>query len=84
MQTAALEIQWTGTPTGVLSIDESNNGVTWYPTGTEIANPAGNGSADDTLVNLQWISSRYLSLSYVNASGAGTLTTKAIAKGLGG
>jgi hypothetical protein len=84
MDTASLEVQWTGDPIGVLSIDGSNNGTVWYPTNTEITNPTGVGASDDTLTTLQWISFRYLSLSYTNASGVGTLTVTAIAKGLGG
>jgi hypothetical protein len=84
MQTAAFEIQWTGDPTGTLSVDGSNEGTVWYPTGTDVNGPMGNGATDNTLVDLQRVSFRYLSLSYTNSSGSGTLTVKAIAKGLGG
>lgn len=84
MNTASLEIQWTGTAVGTFSLDGSNNGSTWYPTGTSIHNPTGAGSTDDTLVDVERVGFRYLSLSYTNASGSGTLTVTATAKGIGG
>ncbi len=83
MNTAAMEVQWTGTAVGTFSVDGSNNGTVWYPTNTEIVNPIGAGSADNTLVDIQRVGFRYLSLSYTNVSGSGALTVTATAKGLG-
>lgn len=83
MDTASLEIQWTGTPVGTLSIDGSNNGSVWYPTNSAVTNPTGAGSTDNSLVPLTNVEFRYISLKYTNSSGSGTLTVTAIAKGLG-
>ncbi len=83
MDVAALELQWSGTAVGTLSVDGSINGTTWYPTGNAVTNPTGSGSADNSLINLMGVGFRYLSLSYTNSSGAGTLTVTATAKGLG-
>ncbi len=76
-------MQWTGTPAGTLSVDGSNNGTAWYATNTGVNNPTGAGAADNTLIDLQRVGFRYLSLSYTNATGSGTLTVTATAKGLG-
>lgn len=89
MDTGSMEIQWSGTPTGVLSLDVSNyiapdGTIVWYPTGQDIHNPAGAGAADSTFIDLSRSSGRYFSLSYTNAGGAGTLTVISMAKGLGG
>lgn len=86
MDNAAFEIQWTAgdTAVGTFSIDESNSKTTWYPTNSEVHDPTGAGVADNTLLNLNWITARWISISYTNASGAGTLTVTAIAKGIGG
>lgn len=84
MDIASIEIQWTGDPTGVISIDGSNGGTVWYPTGMAVNNPAGNGASDNTLLDLSRTSFRYISISYTNSSGSGTVTAIAIAKGIGG
>lgn len=83
MDTASLEIQWTGNCVGTFSVEGSNNGSVWYPTNTEVTNPTGVGAADSTLVNLNWVGFRYLTLSYANTSGSGTLNVTASARGLG-
>ena len=83
MDVAALELQWTGNPIGTLSVDASINGTVWYPTGNAVTNPTGAGASDNSLINLAGVGFRYLSLSYTNSSGSGTLTTTAVAKGLG-
>lgn len=84
MDHAAMEIEWTGTAIGALSVDGSINGTVWYPTGQAVTDPTGAGATDNSLMNLSGVGFRYLSLSYTNASGAGTLTATAMAKGLGG
>jgi hypothetical protein len=83
MDIAALELEWTGTAVGTLSIDASNNGIVWYPTGTSVNNPTGAGATDDSLIDINRFSPRYLSVSYLNTAGVGTLTITAVAKGLG-
>jgi hypothetical protein len=84
MDVAAVELEWTGNAIGALSVDGSINGSTWYPTGQAVTDPTGAGAADNSLMNLNGIGFRYLSVSYTNASGAGTLTATAMAKGIGG
>ncbi len=87
MDNLALEIQWAAgdTAAGNFSVDESNTAVTWYPTNSEVHNPTGAGApSDNTLLNLNWVTARWVTLSYTNVSGSGTLTVTAIAKGIGG
>lgn len=84
MDTAALEVQWTGTAVGTFSVDGSNNGTVWYPTNTDVNNPTGAGSSDNTLIGVSRVEFKFLSLSYTNSSGSGTLTVTATAKGIGG
>lgn len=69
-----LEITWTGTPTGTISVYCSESGVNFYPL---TFNPVLNqplGSAGGYLVNLNQIPWRYIYIKYVNASGSGSLT----------
>lgn len=83
MDTAALEVEWTGTPVGTLSVEASLDGSTWYPTGQQCTDPTGAGSTDNSLINCMGIGFAYLSLKYTNSSGSGTLTVTAVGKGLG-
>lgn len=83
MDVAAMELNWTGTAVGTLSVDGSIDGTVWYPTGQAVTNPDGSGSANNSLINMMGVGFRYLSLSYINASGSGVLTVIATAKGLG-
>lgn len=74
MDNQGLEVTWTGTPTGTISILVSNSGINFYaltfnPTLTQPAAAAG-GYA----VNLNQLPFRYMLIQYTNASGAGTLT----------
>lgn len=69
-----LQIDWTGTPTGTLSVMASTNGtiahaVTFSPA---LAQPA--GSSGGYMVDLNNFPWKYIFLQYVNASGAGTIT----------
>lgn len=83
----AIELIWTGTPTGTFSIDGSidnvsNSGLVtkWYPTGTDVTNPS--GSASSTLVNLSGIGFRWIRVSYTRTSGSGSLTVNVFGKGV--
>ena len=77
-----LQISWTGTPTGVISIQGSVDGVnfaslTFSPA---ITQPA--GSANSILVNLNQFPWPYLQVQYVNSSGSGTLNVLLCSKDL--
>lgn len=74
MDNAGIEIAWTGTPTGVLSVHVSNSGINWpaLTFSPLIIQPA--GSAGSIWVQLSPISARAFYVQYVNASGTGVLT----------
>lgn len=69
-----LEVNWTGTPTGVLSVKVSNSGKNFYSLtfSPAIAQPA--GSAAGEVIALQQIPFRFMYLVYTNTSGTGVLT----------
>lgn len=69
-----LEISWTGTPTGTISILCSESGVTFFPLtfSPGITQPA--GSAGSYGINLNQVPWRYLLVKYINSSGSGVLT----------
>ncbi len=74
MDNVGLEVAWTGTPTGVISILASNSGIN-FPALTfdpVLAQPA--GSASSYLINLNQIPFKYICVKYVNASGTGVLS----------
>lgn len=84
----AIELVWTGTPTGTFSIDGSIDNVpsatqvvNWYPTNTDVNNPA--GSSSSTLVNLIGIGFRWLRVSYARTGGSGSLNVTVFGKGTG-
>lgn len=77
-----LEITWTGTPTGVISVLGSASGTTFYPLtfSPSLTQPA--GAAGGYLVSINQFPWRYLIIQYVNTSGTGTLSVYATAKDL--
>lgn len=73
MDNIGLELNWTGTPTGTISVLVSNSGVNFYALSSPtISQPS--GSASGTTVQLNQLPFKYMMLSYTNASGSGTLT----------
>lgn len=68
-----LEISWTGTPTGTITVLGSNSGTTFYALtfNPAITQPA--GSAGGYLINLNQFPWPWLQVKYTNASGTGTL-----------
>lgn len=74
MDNQGLEVTWTGTPTGVLSVMVSNSGINFYALtfNPALAQPA--GSASGYAVNLNQLPFKYMMLQYVNASGSGSIT----------
>lgn len=69
-----IEITWTGTPTGTLSVMVSNSGINFYPLTFSplLGQPA--GSSGGYVIALIDIPFQYMFLQYVNASGSGTIT----------
>ena len=80
MDGISLEITYTGTPTGTISVLASDSGINFYPLtfSPVLTQPA--GSAGGYTVQLDPYDYQYLMVKYVNASGDGTLTIYGQAK----
>lgn len=74
MDNQGLEVTWTGTPTGTLSVMVSNSGINFYSLtfNPVLTQPA--GAAGGYAIDLNQVPFTYMMLKYVNASGSGTLT----------
>lgn len=77
-----LEITWSGTPNGTLSVMVSNSGINFYALtfNPVLAQPA--GSAGGYAINLNQLPFKYVMLQYTNSSSTGTLTAYAQIKDL--
>jgi hypothetical protein len=77
-----LELSWTGSPTGVLSIMVSNSGVNFYALtfNPALIQPA--AGAGGVAVNLNQLPFKFLMVQYTNTSGTGVLTCTAQFKDL--
>lgn len=64
---------WTGTPTGTLDLEVSNDDVNWFPLGmTLAAQPAGGASSTGASADIGgW---GYVRVAYTRSSGTGTLS----------
>lgn len=69
-----LEVTWTGTPTGTITVLCSNSGINFYPLTFNPALTQPAGSAGGYLINLNQVPFKYLMLQYVNSTGSGTLS----------
>jgi hypothetical protein len=69
-----IEITWTGTPTGTLSVMVSNSGINFYALtfSPALGQPA--GSAGGYVISMTALPFQYMFLQYTNASGTGTIT----------
>lgn len=78
----AVQLVWTGTPTGTLAVQVSMDEVTWtaIPFDPVITQPAGSSGA--CFICLNQLASPFLRVIYTRSSGTGTLTAKACGKGL--
>lgn len=74
MDNLGLEVTWTGSPTGTITVNGSNSGINFYPLtfSPTITQPAGAGGG--YLIDLTQYPFKYLLLEYVNVSGSGALT----------
>lgn len=69
-----LEVTFTGTPTGTLSVMASNSGINFYSLTFDPALTQPTGSGLGYVVNIAKYSFKYVMLQYTNSSGTGTLT----------
>lgn len=78
-----LEVTWTGTPTGTISVLASESGNNFYPLtfNPPLIQPA--GAAGGYLIDITQLAFRYYAVQYVNASGSGNLTIWVAQKDLG-
>lgn len=74
MDNVGLEVTWTGTPTGTISVLGSNSGKSFYALtfSPVLAQPT--GSASGYLIDLTQYPFKYFMIQYVNSSGTGVLT----------
>ncbi len=79
IRNAALQISWTGTPTGTLVVKGSVDGVTYFDIQASIpTQPA--GSTSGVLLNIVDVGFGFLEVIYTNATGSGTMTVLGMAK----
>ena len=78
-----LEVTWTGTPTGTISIIVSSSGNQFYALTFDpaLAQPA--GSAGGYAISLNQLPFLYYAVQYTNSSGSGNLTVTVCQKDLG-
>lgn len=73
MDTGALQLSWTGTPTGQFTLSGSVKGDIFIPLPSfTVTSPT--GSAGKDLIDIWGTGVFWLQLSYTNASGSGTIT----------
>lgn len=79
---SGIQLSWTGTPTGTISVLVSNDGSDWDPLTFDpvLIQPA--GSAGKYGINLNQVPFPFVQLQYVNVSGTGTLTATIFSKDL--
>lgn len=76
----AFHVIWTGTLTGVVDLEVSNDEDNWVPVGMDGDNPSGSDSS--TMYELS-SGSRYIRFSFVHTSGSGSLTVHYCGKSTG-
>ncbi len=74
MDVTGIEVAWTGTPTGTLSVLVSNSGINWPALTFNPTLVQPSGSASSIFIQLSPIGASEFYLKYVNASGSGTIT----------
>lgn len=77
----AVQLVWTGTPTGTFQIQGSLDQVTWNSLSLTPA-PAAAGAAGTYLIDLEGLSFPYIRTTYIASSGTGTLNVLVSGKGV--
>lgn len=77
-----IEVAWTGTPTGTISILCSNSGINFDALTFNPALTQPTGSAGTYLINLNQLPFQFLQFQYVNTSGNGVLNVWSFGKDL--
>jgi len=82
LEVISFQFVWTGTPTGVLDVELSNDGITWTPAliDTTALDPA--GSAGSAIIEVE-TASKFYRAAYTATSGSGSLSVHYSAKSLG-
>ena len=75
----AIDLSWTGTPTGTFSVEGSLDGSTWNELGFGTSIAAA-GAAGDHQIYINQAPFHYIRVQYTNASGDGALSGKLAAK----
>lgn len=69
-----IELSWTGTPTGTITVLVSDSGLSWPSLTFTPAFTQPSGSAAYEGLSIALLAAKYIMLSYTNASGSGSLT----------
>lgn len=75
-----VEVTFTGTPTGTVSVLVSNSGVNFYPLTMTLGQPA--GAPGGYTINLNQLPYNFVQFQYVNISGTGVLNMYLLGKDL--
>lgn len=82
MDNMGLEVTYTGTPTGVFSVQVSNSGINFYALTFDPVLTQPSGAPGGYAIDLNQLPFKYMFLSYANASGTGVLTVYGQSKDL--
>lgn len=74
MDNIGLEVTWTGTPTGTLSVMVSNSGANFYALTFSPALTQPAGAAGGYYIDINQLAAKYMMLQYTNTSGTGVLS----------
>ena len=69
-----IELSWSGTPTGTITVLVSDSGVSWPSLTFTPAFTQPSGSAAFEGLSIAFLAAKYIMLSYTNMSGSGSLT----------
>lgn len=81
MDNIGIEFVWTGTPTGAINVDISNDQVTWQAL-TLMPTIAPSGSASNAYLEYNQTSAPFIRCRYNRTSGTGTLFISVTEKGI--
>lgn len=82
MDNLGLQVSWTGTPVGTVSVMASNDGVEFYALTFDPALGQPSGSADGLLIDINNFPFHYIMLQYTNVSGTGAISAVMTARSL--